>query len=764
MAKTAQRYLQIDPWTVTEKGFHPGRSLVSESIFSVGNEFMGVRGYFEEGYSGETLLGSYFNGVFEESDIQRAIYFKGFARRFHFIMNSVDWLFTRISLDGEALDLAVSKYSEFERVLDMRTGLLTRRFTWQTRKGKKLSIEFTRFTSMADPNLGAQRIVFKPLNFSGWIQVNCGASFDTIHHEFKRCSFNCLKKGVENGIYGIMGETPRSKQRVFSGIRISAPHSRGMRTVMRDKYIGAAFTVRLTRGVESAVERIAVNHADRNPARKSSGVWAAGMKHAARLERLGFTEAAARHAAYWDKVWEKLNISIEGDPAADQGIRFSIFQLHQTYHGVDPRLNISAKGLTGEQYAGHAWWDTETYCLPFYIFNNPSAARNLLGYRYSTLKEAVNCAREIGCEGARYPLSTIDGTNATILWQHGDLEIHSSVAVAYGIWHYMRMCDDKEFLHTQGIEMLIQICRFYASWGEWSPKTGEFGFWGVMGPDEFHMMVNNNCYTNAMVKKMFEYTLAVMDSMRKTARPLLEKAARKARLAPGEPAAWRKMAARMRIPRDPKSGVFEQHDGYFDMPHIDCDSIPPTQFPLYQHWPYIKIFRYDMIKQPDVLLLMLFFSHDYDMRTKRANYNYYEPRCIHESSLSPGVHSILAAELGMAREAYKFSEHAARLDLDDYNRNTHEGLHTTSMAAAWMNIVYGFGGMRSDGDVLSFNPILPSRWKSYTFRVLYRGSVLEIRTDRNGSAFRLVEGRPVAVEISGRRRMVTAAGVQATGR
>lgn len=760
MAKVPTRYLEINPWTVTEQGFHPEQSKVSESIFSLGNEFMGVRGYFEEGFSGPTLLGSYFNGVFEETEIKRAIYFKGFARRFHFIVNSVDWLHVRLTLDNELLDLAQSKFTNFVRTLDMRTGTLTREFVWVTRGGKQLQLRFSRFLSMETATLGGQRIEMLPLNFSGTIGIQAGLSFETVHEEFDKIRFEVLKKGAQGDTLAILGQTPRTHQRVLSACSITSTEARSRKLIEREKFIGYDLRLVLKQGVTARLDKMVVNHVDKRNDRDPGKVWNEGIKKAASLLRTSYDAGLETHARYWQEVWSKLDVTIEGDDGAQQGLRFCIFQLHQTYHGVDPSLNISAKGLTGEQYAGHAWWDTETYCLPFYLFNNPKAAHNLLGYRYSTLPTALEVAKEISCKGARYPLSTIDGTNATILWQHGDLEIHSSVAIAYGIWHYMRVCDDKEFLHTQGIEMLLQICRFYASWGEWSPRTGEFGFYGVMGPDEFHMMVNNNCYTNYVVKKMMEYTLSVVADMKRKAAKEWKAVVDRTGLEPRELKEWAKMAAKMRIPRDRKTGILEQHDGYFDLPHIDCDSIPPEQFPLYQHWPYIKLFRYDMIKQPDALLLPFFFSEEFTLREKKANYEYYEPRCIHESSLSPGVHSIMAAELGLHKEAYEFSAHAARMDLDDYNRNTHEGLHTTSMAAAWMNVVYGFGGMRSDGELPSFNPCIPKQWKSFAFRILYKGSVLQARIDRKQAEFTVVEGTPVKIRLFGKVRTVSPEGLR----
>jgi maltose phosphorylase len=462
----------------------------------------------------------------------------------------------------------------------------------------------------------------------------------------------------------------------------------------------------------------------------------------------------AEHVAAWDQVWKVLDIDIEGDPAVLQGLRFSSFQTYQSYHGENPDLNVLCKGMTGEVYFGWAFWDSEIYTHRLMMFVNPPAARNLLLYRYHRLEQAMERARQLDCEGARFPFATITGTEDSGTWQHVDLEIHSDLAVAYAIWHHDVIMRDKEFLYREGVEMLLQICRFLASAGGWSPSQGDFGFYGVMGPDEFHMMVNHNCYTNVLGKKTFEFTLGVIDEMRSAAPDLYREAVAKTGLAPEEPDRWAEMARKMRIPRDEATGILEQHAGYFDLPHVDLETFPPDQIPVYKHWPYVKIFRFNMVKQPDVLNLMYFFSRDYTLDEKRANYEFYEARTIHESSLSPSLHAILAVELGKLDEAYTFFTYGARMDLDDYNRNTEQGLHVTSAAGVWASMVYGFGGMRSDGDVLSLAPALPPQWRSFRFRVRYRGALLEVRADRDRVMLRALEGGPVTLAVYGSELVV----------
>ncbi|SET58977.1 glycoside hydrolase family 65 protein [Paenibacillus sp. NFR01] len=756
MAKVADKYLKVDPWAVIEEGFDPQRNRVSESIFSLGNEYMGVRGYAEEGYGGDMLLGSYFNGLFEENPVTN--HYKGIIRFLRYMVSAVDWLYTRITVDGEQLDLASSSVSGYKRTLDFRTGTYTREFVWKLGSGKELKLRFTRLVSMTNANLGLQKIEFEPLNFSGEADIVSGLDFGTIHEERHQCMWNELRGAASGAVSAIMAETLTTKNRLFSAFTLKSSQAIDAQEVRRDKFIGKSFKLKLTEGETADFAKLAFNYSAAVSPLKDDALWTEGLKLAEEAVKADPAQVIADQAAYWKGIWESSDIVIDGDPENQQGIRFCIFQLYQTYHGDHPGFNIGAKGLTGEAYRGLAFWDTEAYCLPFYLFNNPKAAKSLLEFRYKTLPQAMERAKAVDCEGACYPISTIDGTESCDLWQHSNLQLHVGTAISYGIWHYVKNTGDREFLHEKGAEMLIQISRFYATRGQWGQRSGEYGYFGVMGPDEFQLMVNNNCYINLMAKKSFEYTLVTLSEMKEQAPELYAQLAAKTGLQAEELQNWSNQAEHMRIPLEEATGVYEEHDGFFDLPHIDIHSIPVTEFPLYSNWSYDRLYRYDMIKQPDVLMFMFLYSSEFTEEAKRINYEYYEPRCIHESSLSPSIHSIIASEIGKHEEAYNFFEFATRLDLDNYNRNTREGLHTTSIAAAWMNIVYGFGGMRSDGERLSFQPSLPERWSSYSFNVTCEGVLLNIAVTKDmvmitapqgGSTEIVVYGQTVKVDAEG---------------
>ncbi|MBR3645283.1 MAG: family 65 glycosyl hydrolase [Lachnospiraceae bacterium] len=748
MAKVADKYFVVDEWKVIEDGFNPDYGKVSESIFSIANEYMGVRGYFEEGYSGEKLIGSYFNGIYEQTEPDYGHY-KGIADFTEYMVNAVDWLYTRISLEGEVLDLALSNISNFRRELDFRTGRLSRSFVWTTKSGKKLKVSFERFVSMNQVDTAAQRIQFKALNFEGEIDVTSGLDLSVPHMTQNMNMWNCVDKSAnvkDSLTISLEGQTINTCKKVFTTARIDAD-CQSVTPIETEKTISLNLILHLNENEEKTITKYIKNVTFRDHMTESE--YETNKKNAV-LDGLDYEEMCKKEEAWWADVWEKSDIIIDGDVENQQGIRFCIFQLFQTYHGAVWGSNIGAKGLTGEAYNGNAFWDTETYCLPFFLFNNKEAARNLLFFRYATLNDARDRAKVLDCEGAFYPIATISGKECCNLWQHASLQLQASTAVAYGIWFYEKMFNDKDFMKDYGIEMLIEISRMLATRGDYSAE-GKYGYYCVMGPDEFQMMVHNNCYTNYMGRFTFEYTIEKLAQMKSEDKDAYDAIAGKLSLKDSEIEKWTDMAEKMFIPYDEKSMIFEQHEGFFKLPHVDVDAIPITDFPLYNNWTYDRIYRNDMIKQPDVLMFMLMFNSKFSPQQLRANYEYYEPRCIHESSLSPSVHSILATQLHKDDEAYDFFGFATRMDLDNYNRNTGDGIHTTSIAAAWMNIVYGFGGLRTDGEEISISPSIPKDWNRYIFKISYADDVLEVNVSKDKLEMKTLHGNEVEINVYGNK-------------
>ena len=751
MGKYADRYFQIHPWKIIEEGLDPDYSQVAESVFSLGNEYTGLRGYFDEGYSGSTLRGSYLNGVYERRMLPKSGY-KGMLPFTEFMVNTVDWVYTRIQCNGRTLDLAKSRFADFRRVLDLRSGVLHRSYLWQVDEETALQLQFERFTSMAREQFVGQKLSIRAVSGTADVTVRAGLDFTLPHVSMGGCMFETENQEARGNYARILAATKTTKQRVFAAAKFS-----GLEGTPCGEETGISancFRVVLKAGETAQLDRVVTLLSARTESEQES--LPARIREAEEaLEQADYESLKKESAAWWEKQWKVSDIEIIGDEENQQGIRFCVFQLHQTLHTARYGAVFGAKGLTGEAYNGNTFWDSEVCCLPFYLFNNPEAAKSFLKFRHDTLPEAMERANDLDCDGAFYPIATISGRECCDLWQHASLQPQASTGVAYGIWNYVHQTGDKEFLYTYGAEMLVQISRMLATRGDTDPVTGKYGYYCVMGPDEFQMMVHHNAYTNFLGQKVLRYTVQTLKQMETEA----PEAAARLHVSALELADWQDKADRMYIPYDEETKLFEQHMGYFHLPILDINAIPAEEFPLYSHWSYERIYRNSMIKQPDVLMFMLLYGSEFTREQLEVNFDFYEPRCIHESSLSPSIHSILACRLGRMEKAESLFDFATRMDLDNYNRNTREGLHTTSIAGAWMNIVYGFGGLRSDADLLTLAPQIPKGWEKYTFCVCVAGSVLQVAVTQQQVTLQVIRGEGVTLNLYGKEITVSEAAV-----
>jgi maltose phosphorylase len=747
MGKYADRYFKVHPWKIVEDGFAPAYGEVAESVFSLGNEYTGLRGYFDEGYSGVRLQGSYLNGIYERRLLPKSVY-KGMLPFTEFMVNTVDWVYTRIFCGGQALDLAKSQFTGFHRELDLRTGVLTRRFVWEIDSENAAEICFERFTSMEQEKLVGQKIIFKAVRGRPTLRVRVGLDFTCPHVSADSALFSPLQQSTGANRAEILAETHVSKQQVWASAAFRGLENE---TDVSSDGIAALETVfSLDSEHEKRIERVVCLLTAKTEEQKAS--LKAHCADAQKiLDQADYETLKQQSANWWQRQWQVSDIEIHGDDENQQGIRFCIFQLHQTLHTAKYGAVFGAKGLTGEAYNGNTFWDSEVCCLPFYLFNNPEAAKSFLKFRYDTLPEAMERAQALDCKGAFYPIATISGRECCDLWQHASLQLQASTGVAYGLWNYVNQTDDKAFLYDYGAKMLVEICRMLASRGDWDLVTGQYGYYCVMGPDEFQMMVHHNAYTNFMGKKTFLFTLKTLAEMTATE----PKKFAVLEVTNEELADWQSKADKMYLPYDEKTGLFEQHMGYFHLPHVEINAIPAEQFPLYSHWSYERIYRNDMVKQPDVLMFFLLYGSDFTKEQLKANFDFYEPRCIHESSLSPAIHSILACRLGRLDKAEQLFDFATRMDLDNYNRNTREGLHTTSIAGAWMNIVCGFGGLHTETATLTLAPIIPNGWEGYSFRVCTGGSIVRAEITRKKVTLAVQQGDNVSAVLYGKKILIT---------
>jgi len=434
--------------------------------------------------------------------------------------------------------------------------------------------------------------------------------------------------------------------------------------------------------------------------------------------------------------------------------------MNQTYTGEDPRLNIGPKGFTGEKYGGSTYWDTEGYCIPFYLSTADShVARNLLKYRYNHLEKAIENAKKLGFtnNAALYPMVTMNGEECHNEWEITFEEIHRNGAIAYAIFNYINYTGDSDYLLEYGLEVLLGISRFWAQRVNYSDEKKLYVMLGVTGPNEYENNVNNNWYTNYIARWTMKYTLEAIEFVKnrnpETFKKIIDKWDFNEQ---SETADWKEKILKMYLPEDKQKGIFLQQDGYLDKEQTLVSDLDSAIRPLNQNWSWDRILRSPFIKQADVLQGIYFFEDDFDKDTIEKNFNYYEKRTVHESSLSPCLHSIVASDLGKRKMAYDFYLQTARLDLDDYNHEADEGCHITSMAGTWMSVVYGFGGMRVKDNQLHFSPYIPDNWTSFSFKIRFRGHLLVINISKKTVVIKNTFNKAITLIVNEKQVKITA--------
>jgi maltose phosphorylase len=466
----------------------------------------------------------------------------------------------------------------------------------------------------------------------------------------------------------------------------------------------------------------------------------------------GFDTLLMQQKVAWEKIWGMADITIDGDIKAQQGIRFNIFQLNQTYLGKDSRLNIGPKGFTGEKYGGSTYWDTEAYCIPFYMATkNQEVARNLLTYRYDHLEKAIENAQKLGFSNgaALYPMVTMNGEECHNEWEITFEEIHRNGAIAFAIFNYIRYTGDYSYLLEMGLEVLIGIARFWHQRATFSEDKNKYVILGVTGPNEYENNVNNNWYTNYLAKWSIDYAIERLQWVKEDYVEDYERVLDKANLNDSEVSQWKNVSENIYFPYSETHEVYLQQDGFLDKELIRVADLDSAERPINQKWSWDRILRSPYIKQADVLQGFYFFEDHFSKEDLRLHFEFYEPFTVHESSLSPCVHNIQAAKLDKMKQAYQFYLRTSRLDLDDYNKEVEEGLHITSMAGTWMSIVEGFGGMRIVNDQLSFEPKIPDEWDAYSFKINFRNQILKVNISKKQCGFELEGVDSMTILVNG---------------
>ncbi len=752
-----------DPWKIIEEGFDPAANRASESIFSLGNGKMGQRGNFEEDFSGDTLQGHYLAGIYYPDKTKVGWWKNGYPEYFAKILNAPNWIGIHVLIDGVTLDLARVPVRSFRRTLNMKKGILTRSFIALFPGGYEVEVKTSRFLSMEDDETAAVKYTIRPL--SGPVEITLMPYLDA---DVKNEASNYGEKFwevVEQSASGDTGiirvKTKKLDFRVSTGITCQMEKN-GKRISpaeewrYKEKYMERKYRTEADTGDEVTLFKYAVVASSLyyDP----EELLPVTREKLRKISAAGFDRMLEAHRREWDNIWKEKDFVIEGDTAAQQGIRFNIFHLHQTYTGKDERLNIGPKGFTGEKYGGSTYWDTEAFAFPFYLYSGKKEiARNLLLYRYRHLPKAIENAEKLGFTGgaALYPMVTMNGEECHNEWEITFEEIHRNGAIAYAIYKYTTYTGSNRYLYEYGLEVLIALARFWEQRVNFSEPKQKFVILGVTGPNEYENNVNNNWYTNYIARWTLLFTLDSIAKIKEEDPEQWAVLAGKTHFREAEETVrWKEIADNIYFPEDSHRRIFLQQEGYLDKEQLTVNDLDPSVLPLNQHWSWDRILRSCFIKQADVLQGLYFFEDHFDTETVKRNFAFYEPRTVHESSLSACVHSILASRVGYLDKAYELYLRTSRLDLDDYNKEVSEGLHITSMAGTWLALVEGFAGMKIREKNLYLEPRIPEQWDSYAFMIRFQGHSLQFHISRKEILIEQQGEVPLPVHIYGNKHLI----------
>ncbi|MEP0263691.1 glycoside hydrolase family 65 protein [Dokdonia sp.] len=769
-------YITPNAWSIIEEEWNPEYVKSSESLMSLGNGAMGQRANFEEKYSGATFQGSYIGGVYYPDKTRVGWWKNGYPEYFAKVLNAPSWIGINIKINGESLDLhTCASVHNFKRELNMKEGVLYRSFEATLHNGITVGVKVIRFLSLALDEVGAINYEVTPINKNATISyepyldsgvtnedsnwddqfwntlsvTNRGDSAFIVAHTMKTEFYVCTMMRSEIYVGG--------KQVTLSRKRTEKSSYQGTVGNKQETitYLGHHYETEVKQGETCAIHKFGGYVSDLN--HKKENLEDVANVILDKATSVGFETMLAQQKEDWAIIWGMSDITIDGDVKAQQGIRFNIFQLNQTYSGKDARLNIGPKGFTGEKYGGSTYWDTEAYCIPFYMATkDQQVARNLLKYRYEQLDKAIENAAKLGFTNgaALYPMVTMNGEECHNEWEITFEEIHRNGAMIYAIHNYERFTGDTSYIPEMGLEVIIGVARFWQQRCTWSTAKEKYVMLGVTGPNEYENNVNNNWYTNYLAKWCLEYAFAKANEVKQQFTTDYDRIITKTNLSDIEISGWKEMADQMYFPYSEKHDVFLQQDGFLDKELISVADLPASERPINQRWSWDRILRSPYIKQADTLQGFYFFEEHFTQEQLEKHFDFYEPFTVHESSLSPCVHAIQAAKLGRMEQAYTFYLRTSRLDLDDYNKEVEEGLHITSMAGTWMSVVEGFGGMRVRDGKLIFEPQIPDAWDRYSFKINFRGQILTIEVTKDNTRFTIDKGNDLEILVRGKAVVV----------
>ena len=753
--KRPQYVYPADPWRMVETRFYPKFLAQAETFFSTANGYLGLRGNFEEGRPAYQN-GTFVDGFFESWPIVYGEEAYGFATTGQTILNVTDSKIIKLYVDDEPFFLPTASLQRFERVLDMKKGVLDRDLVWETAYGKQVSIKSRRIVSFQHRHLAAIFYEVTLLNAEAPVII----SSQMVNEDTREAEKGDPRRprGFRNKVLipkihqrsdlraQQLARTPGSGMTLACGtdhaIETECPFTVPTHCDEDDGEVVVACDARP--GMPIRLVKYMTYHTSRSaPPRE---LCDRAERSLDRAVRDGFDSLQAEQRAFMDELWERSDVEIEGDVTAQQAIRFNLFHILQAA-GRAEGVGVPAKGLTGQGYEGHYFWDSEIYVLPFLTYTSPRIARNLLKFRHSHLDRARERARQMDHpKGALFPWRTINGEEASAYYAAGTAQYHINADIMFAMRKYVDATGDVEFLHQAGVEMLVGTARLWTDLGFFSRRRrGKFCIHGVTGPDEYNAVVNNNTFTNLMARENLWYAASCVRFLQAANPERYTALADETGLEPVEVEGWRRAAEKMFVPFDKKLGIHPQDDGFLDREKWDFENRPKERYPLLLHYHPLVIYRHAVIKQADVVLAMFLLGDEFSLEQKKRNFDFYDPLTTGDSSLSASIQSIIAFEVGYNEKAFEYGSYALMMDLADVGGNVKDGLHIASMGGTWMAVVYGIAGMRDYDGVLTFRPRVRRKGMRVSFPLTIRDRRLRVEIGPDAVVYTLAAGDDLAL-------------------
>lgn len=723
--------------------------ILNETIFHNANGYIGVRSNFEEGYKEgfDSIRGSYINGFYDFAEMKQAEKLCGLCEEKQTMLNVVDSQGIKVKLGDETFSMFEGTVEESSRYLDMAAGVTGRRIVWCSPKGKRAEIVIKRMTSFVQLPLFTIEYTVKALNFDSditFVSTHIGDVKNYFNPNDPRVageSFEHLvpvSAGFKNGVSYIVTDTSKSGLTVCTAVK---------NILMKDGEFsecvsGHRTETTITSQIKENETVTLVKYTVFADSVRQADCKAKAESEMAKAMAVSLEKHYEAQKAYLDNFWNQTSLEIEGDDDLCLASKYNMYQLLQSV-AKDEHCNITAKGLSGEGYEGHYFWDTEMYMQPFFTLTNPELSRNLVAYRYSILDGARENAKILGHKkGALYPWRTIMGKECSGYFPSGSAQYHINGDIAYSTIAYYLATKDLDFIAQKGAEIVFETARLWMDTGNY--YHGQFHINDVTGPDEYTCIVNNNYFTNASAQYNLHWAVRFYQLLKEAGKT---QAIEKIGLTEEEVAAFEKAEKNMYLPYDEELGINPQDDSFLQKEVWDFENTPKDHYPLLLHYHPLYIYRYQVCKQADTVLAHFVYEDAQDIETIRKSFAYYEKVTTHDSSLSTCIYSIVASKLGLEDKAYAYFGDSAKLDLFNLHHNTKDGIHTANMGGNYMAIVYGFGGLRLKESGLYFAPSLPKQWTGYKFKIMYEGSQIQVEVGSDSSVFTLVNGDAKTIHV-----------------